>query len=211
MAKTDKEIVLTKFTSNKVLSKEFSLENGEILKKAAAYMTNGQAEQLSMGMEEFAELLPTLKNDEALGFGIHDAVHYGERVVIRTKLQAQPDQGILARSKNNFSYAHGPGMMMLDHDPSGEDAIDPVQLMASLMTICPELKKVGYVTRGSVSAGVHKTGQKPSHSKGFHIYIGVERAGDIPRIGAVLFNRLWLEGQGHVAISSAGTMLLSQS
>jgi hypothetical protein len=208
MAKTDKEIVLTKFTSNKVLSKEFTFENGEIVKKAAAYMTNGQAEQLAMDMEEFAELLPTLKNDEALGFGIHDAEHYGERVVIRTKENAQLGQGILARTKEYLKFAQGPGMMMLDHDPSGEDAIDPVQLMASLMTICPQLKKVGYVTRGSVSAGVHKTGQKPSHSKGFHIYFGVERADDIPRIGAILFNRLWLEGLGYITISSAGTMLL---
>ena len=116
MAKTDKEIVLTKFTSNKILSKEFTLENGEIVKKAAANMTSGHAEMLAMDMEEFVELLPTLKNDEALGFGIHDAERYGHCVAIRTKSNAQPDQGILARTKEYFKYAQGPGVMMLDHD-----------------------------------------------------------------------------------------------
>ena len=208
MDKTDEKIDFTKFTSDKVLSKEFSLENGEIVKKAAAYMTNGQAEQLSMDMEEFAELLPTLKNDEALGFGVHDAECYGDCVGIRTKSHARPDQSILARTKEYFKYTHGPGIMMLDHDPSGENSIESVRLMAYLTTIYPQLKKVGYVTRGSVSAGVHKTGQKASHSRGFHIYIGVDRADDIPRIGAVLFDRLWLLGLGYITISSAGTMLL---
>ena len=139
MAKTDKEIAFTKFTSDKVLSKEFSLENGEIVKKAAANMTSGHAELISMGMQEFAELLPTLKNDDALGFGVHDAERYGNRVVIRTKSHARPDQSILARTKEYFKYTHGPGIMMLDHDPSGEHAIDPVRLMAYLTTICPEL------------------------------------------------------------------------
>ena len=158
MAKTDKEIAFTKFTSDKVLSKEFTLENGEILKKAAANMTSGQAEQLSTDMKGFAELLPTLKSNEALGYGTHDGERYGNSVIIRTKLQAQPDQGILARTTVYFSYVHGPGMMMLDSDPSREHSIDPERLMAYLMTIWPQLKKVGYVIRGSVSAGVHKTG-----------------------------------------------------
>jgi hypothetical protein len=202
------DLLLTKYKSDNVLSKEFTLENGEIQNNSAAYMTNGQAEQLSTDMKGFAKLIPTFKSNEALGFGIHDAERYGDCVPIRTKLQAQPDQGILARSKNDFSYAHGPGMMMLDHDPSGKHVIDPVQLMDHLMIICPQLKKVGYVIRGSVSAGVHKTGQNSSNSKGFHLYIGVERADDIPRIGAVLFNRLWLLGLGYITISSAGYMLL---
>ena len=201
-------IVFTKYKSDSVLSKEFTLKNGEIVNNAAANMANGSAEQLSMDMEGFAELLPTLQGNEALGFGIHDAERYGDCVGIRTKSNAQHDQGILARATAYFKYANAPGMMMLDHDPSGEHSIDPERLMAYLMTICPQLKKVGYVARGSVSAGVHKTGQKPSHSKGFHIYIGVNRADDIPRIGAVLFNRLWLEGLGYITISRAGIMLL---
>jgi len=201
-------IVFTKYKSDSALSKEFTLENDEIENNSAAYMTNGQAEQLSTDIEGFAELLPTFSSNEALGFGVHDAERYGDCVGIRTKSNAQPDQGILSRTKEYFKYANAPGMMMLDHDPSGEHAIDPVRLMAYLTTICPQLKKVGTVTRGSVSAGVHKTGQKPSHSKGFHIYIGVNRADDIPRIGAILFNRLWLLGLGYITITSAGTMLL---
>ena len=122
-------LLLTKYKSDNVLSKEFILENGEIQSKALAKMISGHAEQLSTDMDGFAKLLPTLKSNEALGFGVHDGERYGNSVIIRTKLQAQPDQGILARSKNDFSYAHGPGMMMLDHDPSGEHEIDPVQLM----------------------------------------------------------------------------------
>jgi len=201
-------LLLTKYKSDNVLSKEFILENGEIVKKAAANMANGSAEQLSMNMKGFAKLIPTFKSNEALGYGTHDAERYGDCVAIKTKLQAQSDQSNLARTKEYFKYANAPGMMMLDSDPSREHSIDPVRLMSYLMTIWPQLKKVGYVTRGSVSAGVHKTGQKPSGSKGFHLYIGVERADDIPRIGAVLFNRLWLEGLGYIIISSAGTMLL---
>ena len=201
-------LLLTKYKSDNVLSKEFILENGEIVKKAAANMANGSAEQLSMDMKGFAELFSMLKSNEAWGFGIHDAERYGDCVAIKTKLQAQSDQSNLARTKEYFKYANAPGMMMLDSDPSREHSIDPVRLMSYLMTIWPQLKKVGYVTRGSVSAGVHKTGQKPSGSKGFHLYIGVERADDIPRIGAVLFNRLWLLGLGYIAISSGGTMLL---
>ena len=87
-------IVFTKYKSDSVLSKEFTLKNGEIVNNAAANMANGSAEQLSMDTEGFAELLPTLQGNEALGFGIHDAERYGDCVGIRTKSNAQHDQGI---------------------------------------------------------------------------------------------------------------------
>jgi hypothetical protein len=98
---------------------------------------------------------------------------------------------------------------MLDHDPSKYgQTISPDELVAALVDIHPEIEQAARIVRGSVSAGVHKTGEPPRIGKGFHIYIPVTNAADIPRYGALLFDRLWLNGFGFIALSSSGSALV---
>jgi hypothetical protein len=58
-----------------------------------------------------------------------------------------------------------------------------------------------------VSAGVHRAGEEPKPKPGFHVYLPVTNAADIPRFGDVLGKRLWLAGHGFIALAKNGALL----
>ncbi len=98
---------------------------------------------------------------------------------------------------------------MLDHDPSNYGpSLTPDEFMEILIAIDPKIAKAARVIRGSVSAGVHLLGEAPKNNKGFHVYIPVKDASDIPEYGKLLFDYLWLNGHGYIALSSNGSLLL---
>jgi hypothetical protein len=82
------------------------------------------------------------------------------------------------------------------------------ELIAKLAEIHPALAQAAYIVRGSVSSGVHRVGDAPAEGKGFHVYFPVLDASDIPRYGALLFDRLWLAGWGFCVLSACGSVLL---
>ncbi|MGB1611459.1 MAG: hypothetical protein ACPHAR_03580, partial [Flavobacteriaceae bacterium] len=56
-----------------VLTKQYSLVNGELKKTASAHMTRGHAEVVEVAdAHEFANLLTSLKTNQALTFGVPD-------------------------------------------------------------------------------------------------------------------------------------------
>jgi hypothetical protein len=205
-----RQVTFTQFESNKsTLSKIFSREGGEIIKKPAAQMCRGTAVQKSMPFGEFKDFLSSLTSEQAIGFGVHDVERYGGEVEISTKANARPEEGVLARSKEYFQYLSKPGIMMLDHDPSRYGkTFTPEQLLDVLSEIAPDLAQSSHLIRGSVSSGVHLQGQSPGKGKGFHIYLPVKNAADIPRAGKALFNRLWLQGHGFVTLSTCGSSMI---
>ena len=52
-----------------------------------------------------------------------------------------------------------------------------------------------------------ETGEDLTGLRGQRIYLIVQEAGDIPRAGAALVDRLWAAGHGRIAVSVAGTAL----
>ncbi|MFU8790398.1 MAG: DUF927 domain-containing protein [Methylobacter sp.] len=123
--------------------------------------------------------------------------------------KADPAKEILARTKEFYQYGNSGGIMMLDHDPSSfGEMLTPDALLLALEAIHPELKTTAWIIRGSVSAGVHLVDKEPAEGKGFHIYIPVSDASDIPRYGKLLFDRLWLNGFGYIALAKNGNKLV---
>ena len=99
---------------------------------------------------------------------------------------------------------------MLDYDPSKKgfcikSSDEMMQVLSRLSSI---FENTAYCARGSLSAGVHQTGQLPTANGGFHLYIPVNDASDIPRFGKALFQRLWLAGFGHIDLSANGSLLV---
>jgi hypothetical protein len=97
---------------------------------------------------------------------------------------------------------------MLDHDPDGvgKSFASPAEFIEHLTRVFPDLARTAYIARGSVSAGVHIKGEQPKPSAGFHVYLPVNTASDIPRFGKVFFERMILGGFGHIVLAKNGRM-----
>ena len=204
------DIAFTRFTSPDPLSKRYDLdEYGRVARKPAASMTTGRAVKMTLDFATFGDCLDKAGPKVAFCYGLHDAEKYGDPVKIATGKTAKPDKNILARTREYFDYRPVPGIVMIDHDPAEDgQTFTPGELSIVLSDIHPAFKESACWARGSVSAGVHKAGEPVKEGKGFHLYFAVPDASDIPRYGKVLFQRLWLNGHGRIALSSAGSCLV---
>jgi hypothetical protein len=81
-------------------------------------------------------------------------------------------------------------------------------MMAIFCRITKAFENVAYCSRGSLSSGVHKIGESPKSGGGFHLYLPVLDASDIPRFGKALFQRLFIAGYGHIDLAANGAMLV---
>jgi P4 family phage/plasmid primase-like protien len=201
------QITFTRFNSKQLLTKTFSLVDSNVHKQAAANMYSGDAERVRMPFADFAQALAQATKNEAFGYGITDDLFYRDKVQIVVGGKENEAQGILSRSKKYFEYRDA-GVLMIDHDPSPYGkSYSPDELLSALLSVHPEIAKAARIVRGSVSAGVHLTGEAPRPGKGFHLYIPVPDASQIPDYGKLLFDRLWLAGHGFIALSANGALL----
>jgi hypothetical protein len=190
------------------LAKTYHLENGKVVNKATASFYDGTAERRIVPFSTFTQELDA-SSDEANGYGLHSS-NFSDTVTICLDGYDQPEAGVLSKTQRNFQYRNVSGVIMHDHDPSiyGK-SMTPEKLIEVLAEIDPQVADCEYVIRASISAGVHEEGQPPSFDgAGFHLYIPVLDASDIPRYGAVMFKRLWKKGYGHIALSKNGAMLV---
>lgn len=206
------KISFTVFRSDNLLSKTYSIdENNNITKRPAAQMTNGIAEQKTISFADFCASFDENDEKTAYGYGVFDR-NLGDSVKIVTAKRVQSTPNAIARTREFFAFEKSPGVLMLDHDPgkNGRNLESPAALMDILADIDPIFSRSAYFARGSVSSGVERTGEHngaKSAPRGFHIYIPVLEASQIPRIGEFLYKKLWLAGFGHIEIATSGAIL----
>jgi len=201
------QITFTSYQSTEPLSKRYWVEEELIQKQAAAQMFKGTAKRVTMPFVEFSKALAKATDKQAFGYGLH-ALNLPDEVKLTVSGKEDPDKNVISRTKKYLTYQAEPGVLMLDYDPS-EYGLKPTQeeLIKALTNIHPAIGQAARIVRGSVSAGVHLVGEQPRADKGFHIYIPVANASDIPRYGALLFDRLWLAHLGFIALSAIGSLL----
>lgn len=210
---TTASFALTRFTVHqpKRLSKRFCLAGDELLKETGGNLVDGEAERVEIpGLGEFAELLTGLTPDQALAYGVNGHDH--ARVVTGATLEAAAGGAlpVIARDQRHFSWPKGGGIFLGDYDPQdGETPLTREQLLERLYRVWPELRTAPHLGRPSASSCIHntETGEELRGISGQHIYIMVKDAGDLPRAGQALNDRLWLDGQGRVKISKSGALL----
>ena len=201
------QVTFTKYSSNSPVSKLYWVENEVVHKQAAAQMHTGTAERVTMPFVEFPDALSRATEKQAFGYGLH-SLNHPDKVKIAVSGKEHPEKHIIARTKDYFQYL-GSGVVMIDHDPNEfGQTMTADELMAVLIAIHPDIAQAASVVRGSVSSGVHRMGESLRTDKGFHIYIPVKNAADIPRYGKVLFDRLWLAKFGFIALASNGALLV---
>jgi hypothetical protein len=180
-----------------------------LVKESGGNLTDGVAEFLTFaGLAGFAALLPTLRPNQALAYGVNG--HNRARVVPKDTLARWDDLPVIHRTRDHFRWPEGAGLLMLDYDPAPDgNPLGVDELHAALATACPALADAPAVWRPSASSCIHdrKTGVALRGIGGQRLYVSVQDAADISRAGDVLFKRLWLAGLGRYEISKSGALL----
>lgn len=190
------------------LTKQWEICDGEPKKQSAGMMTEGGVTRTSASNpEEMAAVLLRLNSNQALIFGLPPADHH--RVTTAAKV-SQAEPGTIARIADNFHWNAGPGWLLLDYDPApGADPLSRDVWLARLFEVAPELEHAPRVWSVSSSSEIWnvETGEQVTGIRGQRLYILAADARDIPRAGAVLFDRLWLAGHGYYMASKSGALL----
>jgi hypothetical protein len=113
---------------------------------------------------------------------------------------------------DDWVFPEGPGILLLDYDPK-----TPAEGFPERLRLTPERWRaaVSGVARGLLSCAVyapssgsciHRPKDPVPPPKGFHHYVAVAEARDIPRAGRVLFDRLVLAGYGYAEVFKNGSV-----
>ena len=183
------------------LTKRYWLEDDKLCKKSGGQMSQGTVEVCEvMNMQQFAELLPRLKNNQALCYGVPSS-ETGK--IIRIVPENRKEHGAISRTVKDFNYLDLPGILFLDHD----DNFTQSDLIEAVTDAMPELGEVDCVWYPSSSSHICNGYNDITGLKGQRLYFAVDNASEIHRIGKTLHQKLWLAGFGKIVISAAGSLL----
>ena len=191
-----------------VIAKQYRLEGGELKKSVAAAVFRGTMTTVTMNsVDEYVNVLTELKVNQALCYGIpaHDAELVTEAEWVSL---GRPDNP-LPRTNSTLSWPAGPGILMLDYDPSsaGDAVLSCAELLEALYIACPSLRDIDIVWWPSSSSHIFKGDEELTGLRGQRFYVPVQDAADIERAGRDLMDRLWALGFGRFDVSSSGALL----
>ncbi len=188
------------------LSKGFELNpDGSVAKYPGGRLVRGRVRRAQVtGPATLAELIRGLTPDSALCFGVPE--RDGEIV---PKAELARHSGAIARTRQHFNWPEGPGVLLLDYDPAeGAPPLAFADLLLLLTQAMPELAQAPLVAVPSASSCISKIdGTEVRGIRGWHVFLIVETASNIPAIGETIAARLWLAGHGRVQVSKSGALL----
>ena len=196
--------------------KFFRGDDGGIQKQSNGLFTDGIVRSLEVpNAAQLTKLIAKLKPTDALCLGVHNADTNTVRASTRNKSPRIQASGIqcIARTKDYFSFNNGEGWLLIDFD----DKNLPTQIKEKihalggiykvLLRLWPELERADFLIRPSSSAGVHLPDRQPSTANGFHMFVRVKDACQIPNTLQALHARCWERGFGYHLISKSGLQL----
>ena len=201
------------------MGKRFFLgDDGQLQKQANGLFSKGYVTvQNASSAQELATLAQSLTPQDAfcLGQPRGASIFSATPVATRQTQQALANRSIpiLSRTKDDFSFGQGEGWLLLDYDTKGlsEAVLSKIERLGGIMNalryVWPELDNGDFVVRPSSSAGVHIVGDPAPNVSGFHMFVRLKRAIDIPQALKALHSRCWLHGLGYHMISKSGLLL----
>lgn len=193
------------------LTKEFSIQNGELTKSAGGVLVEGDAAIHEFdSLNEFKNMLTGLGTGQAFIYGLPRGCTSTKLMSERGWHEANRPSDTIPRKKETFEWCNGPGIMMLDYDPNPEAS--PMvrdELVTVIREAAPGLVNATMLWSPSASSHIKnsESGQDLTGLRGQRLYINVADARDIPRAGKVLVDALWACGHGHIEISKSGASL----
>lgn len=202
----------TRFQTNGagVIGKRFWLApDGVLQSHSQVALADGIAESITVaGMSGFAECLQEQPPGVAFGYGVMD--RHQARIVSERRLAEHP--GAITRSRKYFHWlARSAGIALVDIDahhiaqPPGSAA----ELRDWLIQAMPVLEVAPMAICSSNSSFVFdsRTNEPVTAQCGWHAYIAVRDASDIPRFIDLLYSACWLAGHGNYTASTCGKLL----
>ncbi len=191
------------------LAKLYELDPSGVLQKShGGPMLDGFAvEMQTSSLDELARLITQIRPNQALIFGHFPEAECHVITKKRWKKRGCP-KGVYTRSGIHVEYGSSPGVFYLDIDwdeTAGEVTYDRV--LEILKEVAPGIFAAGGIINPSSSSFIFHGNKQLTGLRGFHIYVPVFDASDIPRAGAALMDRLWLLGYGRIKISVCGGLL----
>lgn len=193
----------TIFSSTATLGKFFNVVDGTVKKTVECELHTGNYTVRSFSTaNEFLTQLTEVSGSQVISASVPTNGTTTGGITTR----ARPRENCLARTKENFKFPDGPGIMTLDYDPSGT-VLSREELINLLRTAADIPEDSALLWWCSGSSYIYNGDEEIQGLKGQRIYLLVENARDIPRAGKVLLDRCWLLGYGHIKPSKAGSKL----
>jgi len=193
------------------LSKSLTLEDGKLVKTAAADLVNGIAYRIHVAdIEHFAKVVCRLTSQEALTFGV-PAFEHGLITTQEHVAGGRAPQGSVPRDRAHFSWSDGRGCPMLDIDApkDGSEPFTSTGFDGLLCDILPWWRGVARFYRPSVSAFVYtEDGRQLSGRGSLRCYAICDKAENIPFVGVAIADALWKAGYGRIEFGKAGQALV---
>lgn len=205
----DNQISFTVFTSPNTLTKHITLLNGEVQKTLASSYVNRAERVTRLTLGEVMEILNLCTQHQAVGWGVHAETDSVVAVQTTKEIEAEKAvDGAIARSKKYLSWPNSAGVMMFDIDTDHTPDSARTAIIAAYFSAFGKdhLTDVEMYYRPSSSSGVYVNDELPK--MGGRIYIAVEKAEDIPRIGDGIEAGLWVNGYGRIESSKSGSSLV---
>lgn len=191
----------TLFTSTTPIGKQFTLVNGELIKKALAHMHSGSYEvKTYTSADDFIAQIQCVQTSQVISASVPVNGTLAGGLTTSTK----PREGYLSREKENFDFAKtGGGVLALDYDPRGKPfkREELVEFIHKIGVIPADTAMVWWC---SGSSHIFNGDAELRGLNGQRIYMFVHNAADIPRVGKVIADRCWLNGLGHIHINKRG-------
>lgn len=198
-------------TKPSTVTKEFSLNADKSLdKKTTAHVSAGRMEVVEFyDLKGFSEVLVNLKTNQCLTYGIppHSPV---QLVTENAWIQAGRPKDKLPRTIDAMNWPSGRGILMLDYDApkNGDTPFTREEIFNVLNNSTASISDIDILWWPSTSSCIWSGNEELSGVKGQRLYIMVDDAQDIPRMGRALNTKLWAQGYGHIEISKSGTLLV---
>ena len=182
--------------------------DGTVRKETAAHLSHGTTKRVEVnGLAALRDHLDGLNSANAMAWGVtRDA---DATLCTQAHTEAQ-EQGAIARTRENFTFPHGPGILMLDHDGLPNGSLTQDQFRDRLLAAAPALTHAPMLGRPSASAGcLRPNGQVLTPQERHRLYIPVLDASLIPEAGKALSDLLWATpGDGWIDVGGAGQALV---
>lgn len=200
---------------NKLIEK--GENSGEIVKTSLAHQAYNKndfrAEQAQV--HNLKCLLGILKNQSeytCLSNGIFKGMKVGDtrKVVTARQRKLWPTRERVTRTKKMMYFPEDKaGVLILDYD--GEP-IEAKELNDLLRELVPEFRDTDIVFNPSSSSYIYDSEKvtQITGAKGWHVYILINKASEIPMWGKYITQRSWLCGHGKIQISKAGSQLVRE-
>lgn len=193
-----------------IMTKRLSLDDaGELVKDSGdCWLARGVIGTEIGTLRDFAEeILPELRPNEAVVMTNRD---FGESTDLVKADAARA--GAVTRTRTDMQFEAGPGLMLLDADPSAEyTAASAEAWLADLDAFMPGVSRCARVTTHSASSWVSTAAGEPvTQAGGLHVFAPIKDASVLAEPGADkqlrdrVLARAWLAGHGQLFIDRTG-------